>query len=143
MLRGHPQSGEGEVWPMRTGGGFFFGTKNFGFFIIYGVSTRTRGVEPVRIFFGQEVNFSRFCADDFYERPHSICSIFHRKQARLLINVMFVTCLFVPSLSSCHEKAMVTLYFGRIGTRLGVVYFRVFRLFLWLLTTEFAACSKP
>jgi len=32
-------------------------------------------------------------------------------------------------------------YFGRICTRLGVVHFRVFWLFLRLLTTEFAACS--
>jgi len=44
---------------------------------------------------------------------------------------MFVC--FVPSLSSCHEKPTVTLYFGRICTRLGIVHFRVFRLFLWLL----------
>jgi len=51
--------------------------------------------------------------------------------------------LFVPSLSSCHEKATVAQYFGRILTRLGVVHFRAFRLFVWLLTTEFAACSKP
>jgi len=49
-------------------------------------------------------------------------------------------CLFVPSLSSCYEKARATLYFGRIRTCLGVVHFRFF---LWLLTTEFAACSKP
>jgi len=34
---------------------------------------------------------------------------------------MFV-CL-VPSLSSCHEKATVALYFGRIRARLGVVNF--------------------
>jgi len=51
--------------------------------------------------------------------------------------------LFVQSLSSCHEKATVAIYFGRIRTRLWVVHFWVFRLFLWLLTTEFAACSKP
>jgi len=38
--------------------------------------------------------------------------------------------LFVPSLSSCHEKATVALYFGRIRTRLGIIHFRVFRLFL-------------
>jgi len=44
--------------------------------------------------------------------------------------------LFVPSLSSCHEKATsVALHFKRIRTRLGVVHFRVFRLFLWFLTT--------
>jgi len=47
---------------------------------------------------------------------------------------------FVPCLSSCHEKATVALYFGRIRTRWGVVHTRVFSLFLWLLTTE---CSKP
>jgi len=51
--------------------------------------------------------------------------------------------IFVPSLSSCHEKATVALYFGRIRTRFGVVHFRVFQLFLWLLTTEFASWSKP
>jgi len=56
---------------------------------------------------------------------------------------LFVCYLFVPSLFSCHEKATVALYFGRIRTRLEVVHFRVFRLFLWLPTTEFAACSKP
>jgi len=39
--------------------------------------------------------------------------------------VLFVC--FVPSLSCCHEKATVALYFGRIRTRLGV--FQVFRLF--------------
>jgi len=33
--------------------------------------------------------------------------------------------------------------FLHIRIRLGVVYFQVFRLFLWLLTTEFSACSKP
>jgi len=38
---------------------------------------------------------------------------------------------------------MMALYFGRIRMRLGVVHFRVFWLFLWLLTSEFAACSKP
>jgi len=43
--------------------------------------------------------------------------------------VLFV-CVFVPSLSYCHEKAMEALYFRRIRTRLGVVHFRVFRLFL-------------
>jgi len=42
---------------------------------------------------------------------------------------MFVC--FVLSLSSCHEKAMVVLYIGQnIRTRLGVVHFRVFQLFL-------------
>jgi len=59
----------------------------------------------------------------------------------LLLSAVF--CLFVPSLTSCHGKAIVALYFGRIRTRLDVVHFRVFRLFLWLLTIELAACSKP
>jgi len=47
-----------------------FGSKNFGFFEITGVSARTRGkgVEPVRTK-GEGVNFSRFCADVFYGRP--------------------------------------------------------------------------
>jgi len=42
---------------------------------------------------------------------------------------MFV-CLFVPALSSWHEKTTVALYFGRILTRLGVTDFQAFRLFL-------------
>jgi len=48
-----------------------FGKKNFGFFEIYGVSAQTmgEGVESVRTFFGQGVNFSRFCAVVFYGRP--------------------------------------------------------------------------
>jgi len=53
---------------MRTSA--LFVAKNFGFFEIYGVSARTREVEPVRAFFGQEgVSFSRYCADVFYGRP--------------------------------------------------------------------------
>jgi len=46
--------------------------ENFGFFKIYGESSRTgRGFEPVRTFFGQGggVNFLGFCADVFYGRP--------------------------------------------------------------------------
>jgi len=39
-------------------------------------------------------------------------------------------CLFVPSLSSCHEKAKVALYFGRIFTRLVVADNHVFRMIL-------------
>jgi len=47
----------GEVaLQMRTSA--LFVQKNFGFFEIYGVSARTRGV-----------NFSRFCAEAFYGRP--------------------------------------------------------------------------
>jgi len=41
--------------------------------------------------------------------------------AVLLQNVLIArkkVCLFVPSLSSCHEKATVALYFGRIRTHL-------------------------
>jgi len=52
-------------------------------------------------------------------------------------------CLFVPSLFSCHEKAKMALYFRQIRTRIGVVHFQGFPLILYLLTTEFAACSKP
>jgi len=58
-------------------------------------------------------------------------------------SIFSFVCLFVPSLSSNHEKATVALYFGQICTRLGVVHFRVFCLFLWFLSTKFAACSKP
>jgi len=58
-----------------------------------------------------------------------------------MVQILLV-CLFVPSLSSCQEKATVALYFGRIRTRLEAVHFQVFRLFLLLLTTEFAACSN-
>jgi len=51
-----------------------FCTKNFGFFEIYGVFARTRGVEPVQTFCGQGggVDFSRFCADVFYGQPLTI-----------------------------------------------------------------------
>jgi len=41
-----------------------------------------------------------------------------------------VVCLFVPSLSSCHEKPTVALDFGRIRNRLGVVHFQLFFDFL-------------
>jgi len=37
------------------------------------------------------------------------------------LNLSSLFC-FVPPLSSCHEKATVALYFGRICTRLGVVH---------------------
>jgi len=49
-----------------------FGAKSIRFFEFYGVSARTKGVEPERTFFGQGrrgVNLSRFCADVFYGRP--------------------------------------------------------------------------
>jgi len=45
---------------MRTSA--LFNANNFGFFEIYGVTLRTRGIEPVRIR-GKGVNFSRFCVD--------------------------------------------------------------------------------
>jgi len=37
-----------------------FGVKNSGFFEIYDVSSRTRGVEPVRTFFGQGAGVNIF-----------------------------------------------------------------------------------
>jgi len=53
-----------------------FGEKNFVFFLKLMVCPhgqgKGKGVESVRIFFGQEekvVNFSRFCADVLYGRP--------------------------------------------------------------------------
>jgi len=70
-------------------------------------------------FSGIEINSSAF-ANKPYNRVH--------------YNTPEFVCLFVSSLFFCHEKATVALYFGRIRTRLGVVDFRVFRLFLWLLT---------
>jgi len=71
-IRGRPQSEGGcpvrtkRVLQMRT-----FRAKNFGFFEIYGVSTRKGRVEPVRTFCGhrKRVSFLRFCADVFYGRP--------------------------------------------------------------------------
>jgi len=42
---------EERGFQMRTS--TLFVVKNFGFFEIYGVSARTRGVEPVRTFYGQ------------------------------------------------------------------------------------------
>jgi len=44
-----------------------FGAKNFGFFEIYAVSVRTRGLSQCGQWRGG--NFSRFCADVFYGRP--------------------------------------------------------------------------
>jgi len=87
----------------------------------------------------------------FWTKPHPIRSCpFPRFPDVSLTVCLFVylfaclfVCLFVSSLSSYHEKATVTLHFGGICTRLGVVHFCVFRLFLCLLTTEFAACLKP
>jgi len=55
----------------------------------------------------------------------TLCIKLSRKTARYL---------FVCSiLSFCNGKATVALYSERIRTRLGVVHFQVFRLFLWLL----------
>jgi len=45
---------------MRTS--VFFGAKNFGIFEIYGVSARTREVQPVRIFCGQGGRGGQFFA---------------------------------------------------------------------------------
>jgi len=50
-----------------------FGTKNFGFFKIYGVSAWTTGVEPVRIFCGQggrESIFYNFVQTSFMDGPN-------------------------------------------------------------------------
>jgi len=44
-----------------------FWWKNSGFFEIYGMSVRTRGVGQCGQ--GRGMNFSRFCADVFYRRP--------------------------------------------------------------------------
>jgi len=59
---------------MRTSA--LFDAKNFGFFEIYGVSVRTKGVRTYcrqcRHFADKgerEVNFSRVCADVFYGQP--------------------------------------------------------------------------
>jgi len=38
--------------------------------------------------------------------------------------------VFFPFVFSCHEKVSVTLYFGRIHTRLGAADFQVFRLII-------------
>jgi len=53
-----------------------------------------------------------------------------RRDTQLLNSGLDGGCLFVPSLSSCHKKAAVALYFGRILTRLEVSDFQVFRLLL-------------
>jgi len=53
--------------------------------------------------------------------------------SKLKLNSKKVFCLFVPSLSSCHEKATVALYFGRILICLGVADIQVFWLLLLLL----------
>jgi len=45
--------GQGEEGHFRCGYPHFLVQKNVGFFEIYGVSTQTRGVQPVWTFFGQ------------------------------------------------------------------------------------------
>jgi len=70
-------------------------------------------------------NTSCYCTRSAYLANEKQC---------FMCNCLFVY-LFVPSLSFCHEKATVALYFERIRTRLGVIHFRVFWLFLRLLTT--------
>jgi len=49
----------------------FLMQKNIGFFEIYGVSARTRGLIQCGYFSdkGGRVNLSRFCAEILYERP--------------------------------------------------------------------------
>jgi len=56
---------------------------------------------------------------------------------RVGVNLKILDLEFVLSLSSCHEKAMVALHFGRIRTRLGVVHFRVFQCFFDFLPPNF------
>jgi len=57
-----------EIFQMRTSA--LLGAKISGFFEVYGVSARTRRIEPVRTFYGQGgVKLSRFCADVLYGRP--------------------------------------------------------------------------
>jgi len=53
-----------------------YGAKNFGYFEIYGVSARTRGAEPVRIFGGQVGQFMRFCTDVIYGQPLTVMQPF-------------------------------------------------------------------
>jgi len=48
-------------------------------------------------------------------------------------NILFVCSIHIYP-PACYEKATVALCFGRIHTRLRIVHFRVFRLFLLLLT---------
>jgi len=65
---GHFSDKGEEVLQMRTSA--LFGTKNFGFFEIYGVSAGTREVEPVLTFCGQggrRVNFRDFVRTFFMD----------------------------------------------------------------------------
>jgi len=57
---------------MRTSA--LFGVKNFGFFKIYGVSARTRGVEPERTFFeqGGAQFFAILCRRPLWRAPKKI-----------------------------------------------------------------------
>jgi len=62
--------GQGEMGVLQLRTSALFDAKNFGFFEIYSVSVRTRGVD-LRIVCGQgeEVNFLQFCANVLYGRP--------------------------------------------------------------------------
>jgi len=55
-----------------------------------------------------------------YDR--AVCAVNRNYDLRCLY------CLFVSSLSSCHEKATVALYFERIRTRFGVVHLTSYHL---------------
>jgi len=59
--------------------------ENIGFFDIYGVSERTRGVKPMRTFCGQgrRVNFSQFSADILYGRPLNMQTFDHQKRSEI------------------------------------------------------------
>jgi len=67
--------------------------------------------------------------------------IFHQKSGSVCLCLL----LFAPapSLSSCQEKVTMALDFEMNPHPLSSCNFQVFWLFLWLLTTKFAACSKP
>jgi len=59
-----------------------------------------------------------------------------------LLHILRYFVCFVPFLSSCHEKATVVLYFGRILTCLKE--FPIFKFSDWFFdfSLKFAACSE-
>jgi len=75
-----------------------------------------------------------FVLDDFIFGVGDLKFRAHKNTVNIEEDTLFLcksfVSLLVPSLSFCYEKATVALYFGRIRTRLGVVLFRIFRLFL-------------
>jgi len=57
----------------------------------------------------------------------------------ITVRLLFACSIVILLSRESDDGAIRTI----IRTRLEVVHFWVFRLFLWLLATEFAACSKP